>query len=45
MATNFYDHDLHYLKNNIQEAFDDWFVARNIRDKEALANLTMISSR
>lgn len=39
----FYDQDLDNLENNLPPTFDDWFVVRNIRDNEALANLQKIS--
>lgn len=37
MATNFGDQD--YLEKNTPEAFEDWFAARNIQDKDALMSL------
>lgn len=41
--TFFHDQDVDYLDNKISEAFNDWFIAINIHDNEALPNLTKFS--
>lgn len=38
-----WEQDVDYVENNIPEAIKDWFAAKNICDKEALANLAKFS--
>lgn len=43
VMTFFHNQDVDYLDNKISEAFNDWFIAINIHDNEALPNLTKFS--
>lgn len=43
VMTFYHDQDVDYLDNKISEAFNDWFIAINIHDNEALLNLTKFS--
>lgn len=43
MVPNFHDQDVDYRKNKIPESVEDWIVAGNICNEEALANFVRIS--